>query len=98
MGESPFCSTAHMDTLGGVRVLSGPTVTCNEGEVAFTFIDNAVQSILGQRRARRIQVCISNNSILSFGYISRFSAMTCFHVFKSVRRADGDEHKIDQPS
>ena len=47
MGESPFSSTAHMDTLGGVRVLSGPTVTCNEGEVAFTFIDNAVQNTLG---------------------------------------------------
>ena len=44
MGESPFCSTGHIDTFGGVRVLFGPTVACNGGEVAFTFIVNAVQS------------------------------------------------------
>ena len=55
MGESPFCSTAHIDTFEGVKVLSGTTVTCNEEEVAFTFIDIAVQRTLSQRRTWRIQ-------------------------------------------
>ena len=74
MGESPFCSTAHIDTFGGVRVLFGPTVTCNEGEVAFTFIDNAVQSTIGQRRTRRVRGLNLNRSFQKFRHTSRFSA------------------------
>ena len=50
MGESPFCATAHIDLFGEARVLYGVMVACNEGEVVFTFPDNAGLNILGQRR------------------------------------------------
>ena len=55
MGESPFCTTAHIETFEEAELTYGVMVACSDGEVVFNFIDNAVVGVSGQRRTQYIR-------------------------------------------